>query len=51
MDIRAGASLIIAALIAKGKSEIYGVEQIDRGYEKIDEKLKKLGAEIERVIV
>jgi len=49
MDIRAGASLIIAALIAKGKSEIYGVEQIDRGYEKIDEKLRKLGAEIERV--
>ncbi len=49
MDIRAGASLIIAALIAKGKSEIHGVEQIDRGYEKIDEKLKKLGAEIERV--
>ena len=48
MDIRAGASLIIAALIAKGKSEIYGVEQIDRGYEKIDEKLQKLGAEIER---
>ena len=49
MDIRAGASLIIAALIAKGKSEIYGVEQIDRGYEKIDEKLKKIGAEIERI--
>ena len=49
MDIRAGASLIIAALIAKGESEIYGVEQIDRGYEKIDEKLKKLGAEIKRV--
>lgn len=48
-DIRAGAALIIAALIAKGKSEIYGVEQIDRGYEKIDEKLRKLGAEIERV--
>ena len=49
MDIRAGASLIIAALIAKGESEIYGVEQIDRGYEKIDEKLQQLGAEIKRV--
>ena len=49
MDIRAGASLIIAALISKGKSEIYGVEQIDRGYEKIDEKLRKLGAEIKRI--
>ena len=49
MDIRAGASLIIAALIAKGKSEIHGVEQIDRGYERIDEKLLGLGAEIKRV--
>ena len=49
MDIRAGASLIIAALIAKGKSEIHGVEQIDRGYEKIDEKLLGLGAEIKRI--
>ena len=48
-DIRAGAALIIAALIAEGQSEIYNIEQIDRGYEKIDEKLKKLGAKIERV--
>jgi len=48
-DIRAGAVLIIAALIAEGKSEIHNIDQIDRGYEKIDEKLKKLGAEIERV--
>ena len=48
-DIRAGAALIIAALIAEGKSEVHDVEQIDRGYEKIDKKLQKLGAEIERV--
>lgn len=48
-DIRAGAALIIAALIAKGKSEVYNIEQIDRGYEKIDEKLKKLGADIKRI--
>ena len=48
-DIRAGAALIIAALIAKGKSEVYNIEQIDRGYEKIDEKLQKLGANIKRI--
>ena len=48
-DIRAGASLILAGLIAKGQSLIENVYQIDRGYEKLDEKLKKLGAEIKRV--
>ena len=48
-DIRAGASLIIAALMAKGETEIDGVYQIDRGYEKIDEKLQKLGADIKRI--
>jgi len=48
-DIRAGASLIIAALLAKGRTTIEGVYQIDRGYEKIDEKLQKLGADIKRV--
>ena len=50
-DIRAGASLIIAALLAKGQTTIKGVYQIDRGYEKIDEKLQKLGADIRRVKV
>ena len=48
-DIRAGVSLLIAALSAKGTSTIHNIEQIDRGYDKIDEKLRKLGAKIERV--
>lgn len=48
-DIRAGAALVLAGLIAKGESIIEGVEQIDRGYEYFDRKLKKLGAEIERI--
>ena len=47
-DLRSGMVNIIAALVAKGESEIDGVEEIDRGYEKIDERLKKLGAEIRR---
>ncbi len=48
-DIRAGVSLLIAALSAKGKSVIYNVEQIDRGYENIDIRLKQLGAQIKRM--
>ncbi len=48
-DIRAGVSLLIAALSAKGKSTIHNIEQIDRGYQNIDARLKALGAEIERV--
>ena len=48
-DIRAGVSLLIAALSAKGTSVIHNIEQIDRGYEAIDEKLKALGARIQRV--
>lgn len=48
-DIRSGASLVLAALAAKGKSIVEGVEQIDRGYEKLDEKLRKLGAKIKRL--
>ncbi|MCK6617678.1 MAG: UDP-N-acetylglucosamine 1-carboxyvinyltransferase [Cyclobacteriaceae bacterium] len=48
-DIRAGVALLIAALSANGTSEISNIDQIDRGYEKIDERLKKLGADIERV--
>ncbi len=47
-DLRAGASLIIAALIAVGKTIIEDVYQVDRGYEKIEERLRKLGAEIKR---
>jgi UDP-N-acetylglucosamine 1-carboxyvinyltransferase len=48
-DIRAGMGLVIAALCAQGQSEIHNVEQIDRGYERLDERLRSLGAKIERV--
>jgi len=48
-DIRAGMALVIAALCAKGQSEIQNVEQIDRGYERLDERLRSLGAKIERM--
>jgi len=48
-DIRAGVALLIAALSAEGKSVIQNIEQIDRGYQYIDDRLKKLGAEIKRV--
>ncbi|WP_296317671.1 UDP-N-acetylglucosamine 1-carboxyvinyltransferase [Winogradskyella sp. UBA3174] len=47
-DIRAGVSLLIAALSAKGTSIIHNIEQIDRGYENIDERLRAIGAKIER---
>ena len=48
-DIRAGVSLLIAALSAEGKSVIHNIEQIDRGYQNIDTRLNKLGAEIKRL--
>lgn len=48
-DIRAGVSLLIAALSANGVSEISNIDQIDRGYQNIDARLKALGADIERV--
>jgi UDP-N-acetylglucosamine 1-carboxyvinyltransferase len=48
-DIRAGISLLIAALSAKGTSIIHNIDQIDRGYENIDERLRLLGAKIERI--
>jgi UDP-N-acetylglucosamine 1-carboxyvinyltransferase len=48
-DIRAGVALLIAALSAKGKSTIHNIEQIDRGYERIDERLNALGAQIKRI--
>ena len=47
-DIRAGMAMVIAALCAKGRSSIGNIGQIDRGYERIDERLRGLGAEIER---
>ena len=48
-DIRAGMAMLIAALAADGASEIGNIRQIDRGYEQIDERLRGLGAQIERV--
>ena len=48
-DIRASAALIIAALCAKGKTEISRIYHIERGYENIEYKLKKIGANIERI--
>ena len=47
-DIRAGVALLIAALSADGKSTIFNINQIDRGYQHIDTRLKNLGAEIVR---
>ena len=48
-DLRAGAALIIAGVIANGQTEVYNIEHIDRGYENIEEKFRKLGAKIERI--
>jgi UDP-N-acetylglucosamine 1-carboxyvinyltransferase len=50
-DIRAGVSLLIAALSAQGTSIIYNIEQIERGYQNIDTRLKALGADIKRINV
>ena len=50
-DVRAGMALLIASLCARGKSTIYNIRQIDRGYERIDQKLRELGAAIERISV
>ncbi len=48
-DLRAGASLVIAALAAKGETVIHGVHHIDRGYEQFEERLQLLGADIKRI--
>jgi UDP-N-acetylglucosamine 1-carboxyvinyltransferase len=48
-DIRAGMAILLAALCAEGQSTIHNVGQIERGYERIDERLRALGAEITRV--
>ena len=48
-DIRAGVSLLIAALSANGTSVIDNIDQIDRGYSNIDQRLRELGADIERI--
>ena len=48
-DIRAGVSLLIAAMSAEGVSTIHNIDQIDRGYQFIDQRLNGLGAKIERI--
>ncbi len=48
-DLRAGAAMVLAGLAAKGKTEVYNIKYIDRGYERIEKKLQSLGADIERV--
>ena len=48
-DIRAGVSLLIAALSANGTSIIDNIDQIDRGYSNIDHRLRELGADLERI--
>lgn len=50
-DLRAGAALIIAGIVAQGTTEVYGIEYVDRGYEHIEEKFNKLGAKIKRVSI
>lgn len=50
IDIRAGAAVVLASLAADGESTIFGVEKLDRGYEQFEERLKQLGATIERVV-
>lgn len=49
-DIRAGIALLIAAMSAEGTSRIDNVEQIDRGYERIEDRLNALGAKITRIV-
>jgi len=48
-DLRAGAAILLAALAAEGQTEISNIYYIDRGYERLDERLNSLGAKIERV--
>lgn len=48
-DLRAGAALVLAGLVAKGETEVFDIRHIDRGYENFDIKLKNLGANIERI--
>ena len=50
-DLRAGAALIIAGIVAEGETDIHSIEHIDRGYEKFEEKFRQLGANIKRVTV
>ena len=49
-DLRAAAALVVAGIVAKGTTEVYNLEYLDRGYENIEEKFRNLGANIERVV-
>ena len=49
-DLRGGAGMVIAGLIAEGETEISDIKHIDRGYEKMEEKFKMLGADIRRIV-
>jgi UDP-N-acetylglucosamine 1-carboxyvinyltransferase len=51
VDLRAGVAMVIAGLAAKGKSEIEDIYHIDRGYDNIINKLKKVGADIKKIII
>ena len=48
-DLRASAGLVLAGLVAEGETEVNRIYHVDRGYERIDEKLRALGASIERI--
>jgi len=48
-DLRGGAAMVIAGLAAKGTTDIYRIEYIDRGYENVEDKFRSLGARIERI--
>jgi len=48
-DVRAGLTVIIAALVAEGETRISGIEHVERGYEKVEQRLQKIGASIKRV--
>jgi UDP-N-acetylglucosamine 1-carboxyvinyltransferase len=47
-DLRATAALVLAGLCAKGTTRVFGIEHLDRGYERLDEKLRALGADVDR---
>jgi UDP-N-acetylglucosamine 1-carboxyvinyltransferase len=49
-DLRAGASLVLAALAAEGESVLFDIEHLDRGYEQFEQRLSNLGADIKRVV-
>ena len=49
MDLRGGAAFIIAGLVSRGETHLAGVEHIDRGYERIEERFKSLGVDIKRI--